>query len=135
VMSELEGMPIISMWMPWSIWVMRGWKGIESRTHNRFKSLLGKRIGIHSSQKWDPAWSDAAGPYLTYQQLMETFNFAHSGGKVICTAMVINYRELDQRDEQFALIECKTKRWGLFLHEIRTIEPVPCRGKQGIFYL
>lgn len=31
----------ISMWQPWAWWVMRGWKTIETRTHNRFKGLAG----------------------------------------------------------------------------------------------
>ena len=135
--DSIVGIPIISMWMPWSIWVALGWKGIESREHDRFRGLLGKRIGVHSTLKWDPDWSLSASPYLTYDQRMQTFNFSQHtfGGKVICTAEVINYRQLEPRDEQFTLIECRTKRMGLFLHDVRRIEPVPCKGRQGIFYL
>jgi hypothetical protein len=56
-----EPIPIISLWQPWAQWVALGWKLIESRTHNRFKSLLTKRIGIHASAKWDAEWSMQAG--------------------------------------------------------------------------
>jgi hypothetical protein len=39
-------LPCITLWRPWSTWIADGRKTIETRTHDRFRSLVGKRIGI-----------------------------------------------------------------------------------------
>lgn len=132
-----ERMPIISLWMPWANWVALGWKPIETRLHDRFKGLLGKRIGIHATTKWDDKAMEMAAPYLTYEQFEQTKNFLRIGGAVICTAKVAGVRWLCNTpgDERRALIECNTKRFGLFLEDVESIEAIPAKGKQGIWYL
>lgn len=128
-------LPVISMWMPWANWVALGWKPIETRTHVRFRSLLGKRIGIHATLKFDMTALYAALPYLSDTQLSASDQFLKIGGAIICTAFVKEFRELTAEDSQFALIDCgTTKRFGLVLDDIQTIEAIPARGKQGIWY-
>jgi hypothetical protein len=128
-------MPVISLWTPWVNWAALGWKPIETRTHEKFKSLVGKRIGIHAALRWDKEALFAASDYLTRKQYKQSENFMRVGGAIICTARVAEHRLLTREDEYGALIECKTKRYGLFLEDVQTIEAIPCAGKQGIWYL
>ena len=46
----------ISLWQPWATAVIDGVKEIETRTHDRFKSLVGQRVWIHAAKKVDPNW-------------------------------------------------------------------------------
>jgi len=135
--------PIISLWQPWAQWVALGWKQIETRTHSKFKGLVGKRIGIHAALRWDRDALALAQPFLTTEQLAAT-RFPPYGvlgalsdapGKVICTAFVREHRALMLGDSKAALIECITPRYGLVLEDIQIIPFIPARGKQGIWYL
>jgi len=127
--------PIISLWMPWANWVALKWKPIETRKHRRFASLVGKRIGIHASVKWDDSAIEAARPYLQEWQILQTERFLRIGGAIICTAMVKEFRPLTEYDEDDALIECRSvQRYGLRLDDVQIIEAIPCKGKQGVWY-
>ena len=131
-----EKIPIISLWQPWAQWIALGWKLIESRRHNRFKSLEGKRIGIHASAKWDAGWSMQAGRFLPHERRMQTFDFMRVNPPgILCTVMVSSYGVLSPNDAKWALIECETPRMGLWLRDVQLLEPiVRCNGKQGIWY-
>jgi hypothetical protein len=128
-------LPCISMWRPWSSWVAWGWKPIETRTHNRFKSLVGKRIGIHAARQFDVKSRHLANHYLTDGQARSAGRdeFHYPSG-IICTAFVRDHRFLTHADAPLALIECATPRYGLFLEAIHRLEtPIRCKGRQGIF--
>jgi hypothetical protein len=56
-------------------------------------------------------------------------------GAIIATAFVSDARDLTTSDERDALIECTTVRFGLILTDIIPIEPIPARGRLGIWYL
>ena len=132
---QLNLMPIITLHQPWAQWVMLGWKPIETRTHGRFKCLEGKRIGIHAGLKWDSDWIKKACEFLTAQQIVETNRFERIGGAVICKALVKQAYWLDGQHSPYALIDCgDTRRFGLILDDIQRIEPIPAKGKQGIWY-
>ncbi len=127
--------PCITLYSPWAYWVAFGWKTIETRTHDKFKSLVGKRIGIHVAQKYDKYAIDAAKTYITQEQIIVTEKFLKVNGLIICTAFVENFRELEDEDSKNAMIECAyTKRYGLFLKDVNLIEAIPFSGKQGIWY-
>ena len=127
--------PIITLYPPWAIWVGLGWKTIETRTHPRFRSLVGKTIGIHSAIKWDETAIDAARPFLPNEQIFSTQRMLRVGGAIRWTALVTAHRELNPLDNARALIDCThVTRYGLFLDEVKQIEVIPCRGKQGIWY-
>ena len=127
--------PVISLWTPWANWVALGWKPIETRTHQRFRGLVGKQIGIHASLHWDKNAIESARPFLSSQQIIKTKGFLKVGGAVICTAYVSEFRELDPLDNAGALIDCThVTRYGLFLKDVQIIEAVPCKGRQGIWY-
>jgi hypothetical protein len=131
-MADKNIYPVITLYQPWATWIMRGWKTIETRTHNKFACLKGRRILIHASQKTD---SNAVNnPYLTREQIL--FNPDEMiNGFILGSAFVNDFRELTPNASQRALIECNTKRYGLFLDKIdRWKIPIPEKGEMGIWY-
>lgn len=130
-------LPVISLWNPWAIWVAKGWKTIETRTHSRFKSLIGKRIGIHAVVKWDKNALETAAPYLVLPRKQMTANWLKVGGSLIATAHVDDHRLLHGGDSVKALIDCwDTLRYGLILSDIQVLkESIPMKGRQGIWYV
>ena len=127
--------PVISLWMPWANWIMLGWKKIETRTHTRFKSLVGKRIGIHATMKWDNYALLAASPWLTPQQIEHTNRFLKIGGAILGTVYVSEFRLLTANDSQASLINCDdVLRYGLVLEDVQICEAKSIPGKQGIWY-
>lgn len=145
---EAELMPCISLWQPWAQFIALGWKTIETRTHSRFASLVGRRIAIHASQTWDKNWQAAAGPWLTGQQI-DQVQGNWPRGTIVCTANVDIHRALNNGDSQAALIDCSVtfpidfdgiphpRRYGLYLSHLKpTLPPfTQITGKQGIFYI
>lgn len=125
--------PVITLYQPWASWIMRGWKIIETRTHDRFKSLNGKRILIHAGKTTDA--SAVNNPYLTKEQILwkpdEIIN-----GAIIGECLVQHFQKLDESHSKKALIDCgNVERWGLFLNEIMMLEkPIEINGEMGIWY-
>lgn len=60
----IKGIPIITLHQPYAFYIMMGWKTIETRLHDRFKNLVGKTIGIHSSMKKFDINEVDSNPYL-----------------------------------------------------------------------
>lgn len=127
----------ISLWQPWAQWVILGWKTIETRTHNRFASLVGKSIGIHAARKWDVSSIKLAERFLSKEQIKTTADFLSIGqdsGKILGTVDVTKSCLLSTEHEQAAMIECQTKRFGLFLENPLPMSPaVSIKGMQGIW--
>lgn len=126
--------PVITLYQPWATWIMREWKTIETRTHNRFACLIGKRILIHSGQKTDIT-ATIDNPYLTNEQLRykpeEIIN-----GYILGAVLVKSFGKLSSTHSKSALIDCgNTERFGLYLSEIHKFEnPIPVKGEMGIWY-
>ncbi|KKM23738.1 hypothetical protein LCGC14_1612130 [marine sediment metagenome] len=99
-------MKAISLWRPWDLFVLLGWKMIETRTHDRFKSLVGRTIAIHSAKKIDPDWRRTTDSYLSadFQDLAERSILA--GGYVHGVVGVLGHRKLTAGDSYRALIFC-----------------------------
>lgn len=128
-------MPAITLYQPWASWIIWGLKTIETRTHNRFKSLKGSRILIHAGKKTDESDSVVRNPYITFEQLI----YKHEeliNGYIIGSALVQDFRVLDEKDSKAALIDCgNTLRYGLILNESLTFsEPIKINGEMGIWY-
>lgn len=122
------------MYQPWATWIVRGWKLIETRTHNRFRSLAGKRILIHAGSKYDNSDLVLKNPYLTPQQIhYKPEEIVY--GYIIGECLVQGIKLLDDSHSKSALINCgDTQRYGLFLNEIMMIEPIKVKGDRGIWY-
>ena len=131
-------LPCITLYQPWATWIINGWKTIETRTHDKFRSLEGKTIGIHAGKHYDKNAYDVAMPYLdsNAKAILKSFPIDYSFGKLLGTAYVVNFGLLYESDSKGALIECKTRRYGLFLTDIKILVPeIPLSGKQGIWYV
>jgi hypothetical protein len=141
--------PVITLWRPWSYLIYLNavkskedkseWKTIETRTHDRFKNLIHKTIGIHSGERWDNNWLELARSYLTNEQiqLIEKLKFNNQipAGKVICTAYCHDYKyPLSSFYSKQALVPCWLDRAGLFLREIKSIDSPILKGERGIWY-
>ncbi len=128
-------MKAISLWRPWDLFVILGWKMTETRTHDRFKSLVGMTIAIHSAKKIDPYWRETTDQYLPkkFQDLAERSILA--GGYVHGVVEVMAHRKLTAGDSNRALIYCGVgNRFGLELGHSRLLrKPIEIRGRQGIF--
>ena len=131
-------MKIITLWQPWASFIALGWKTIETRTHDRFRNLVGETIGIHAGNFWDKDWKELAAPWMTQIQIDEVslirnaFELGHGKGEILLTARV------NANHSRQALINCPygygTDRFGLFLNNVRQITPIPTNGKQGIWH-
>jgi hypothetical protein len=134
-------MKVITLWQPWASFIALGWKTIETRTHDRFKNLVGETIAIHAGNKWDENWIKFAAQYLTADEIINTkihiklmFEEGYYKGAIVCTTYVYHSQWLMNPHCADALIECDTKRYGLFLKDTKLIQPaIPAKGKQGIW--
>lgn len=128
-------MKAISLWRPWDLFVLIGWKTIETRTHERFKGLVGTTIAIHSAKKIDPHWRTMVASYLAPKLLDAAERSILEGGRVHGIVEVFYHRPLKRGDSYAALVHCGAgERFGLFLDHARLLEnPIAIRGHQGIF--
>lgn len=140
-------MKVITLWQPWASFIEFGWKTIETRTHDRFKNLVGETIAIHAGQKWDDEAYELAKPYLFQDQYRDIDvikeRFLNDNpiipwykGSIIATAkiekahwLLSGYWVIDAQ----ALCKCDNDLFGLFLTDIKPIKPIPAKGKQGIW--
>lgn len=127
--------PVITLYQPWATWIMRGWKTIETRTHDRFKCLENRFILIHAGQTTDGSDLTTKNPYLSHEQILynpeEMVN-----GFILGSAFVSSSKELSAGHSSRSLIDCEnTKRYGLFLENVTKFnDPIPCKGNMGIWY-
>ncbi len=128
-------LPAITLYQPWATWIMRGWKTIETRIHNRFACLKDQIILIHAGKRTDDSDAVIRNPYLTREQLLykpeEVIN-----GCILGRAFVYDFDSLSDGWSKDALIDCgNTLRYGLYLKDITTFDtPIPVNGEMGIWY-
>ena len=129
----------LTLWQPWATWIMKGWKTIETRTHDKFSSLAGKTIAIHAGMTYDKeakylAWSYMNQDQKMWIELVEKGMIEIPRGCIVGTVRVEQSRRCKSSDAMKALIECRTGRFGLFLTDIRELEkPIAAKGAQGIW--
>lgn len=138
-MEKYEILKAITLYQPWATWIMWGWKRIETRLHDKYSWLKGKRIVIHAGMKYDKDAIYAAKQFMTDAQISLHQNFAstksYPAGVALGTVYVHDARPLNKDDSGFALIDCEyTLRNGLFLRDVKQFErPVVVSGSQGIW--
>ncbi len=145
----------ITLHQPWASWIAWGLKTSETRTHNRFASLVGQRIAIHAGKAWSDHAFDMAAQVISEdpspltveraerniakrQKMWGEPRMEYVRGAVLCLATVDDMRELDANDNQAALCfcgdVCADPLIGLFLTDVvQLAEPFPVRGKQAIW--
>jgi len=139
-------MKAISLWQPWATLVALKLKTIETRTHDRFKSLWGERIAFQAAMKFDidnywRIFEMLISKHMTETQALGVINSSRMfAGKILCTATVLNARWVHKSDgdmqedwKKQALCEVAGK-YCLFLGDIKILKkPIPYKGRQGIF--
>lgn len=128
-------LPVITLYQPWATWIMREWKTIETRTHNRFASLIHRTVLIHAGQRTDDSDLTVKNPYLTKEQILhepdEVINGAILGSVYVDAC---GWLCGDNYENKSALIET-TNRYGLFLKDAKRFdEPLYVKGEMGIWY-
>lgn len=136
-------MKAITLHQPWATFIVMGWKTIETRTHQRFKSLADQRIAIHAAKKRidTDALVNPFRPYMDPLQCLNLWEFVNiCRGKIICTATVTEARwapnvDFVERKEWNKKAMCETAgMFCLFLEDVKPIvNKIPFRGRQGIF--
>lgn len=125
--------PVITLYQPWASWVMNGWKTIETRTHDRFKGLAGKKIGIHAGSHFDDSDAVMKNPYLSKDQIEISSQYVAGG--FLGTIMVDSFSKLNGAHSKRALIDCQTvERYGLSLSSPKMYLFTPVKGSMGIWY-
>ena len=135
-------MKAISLWEPWATFIMMKQKTIETRTHNRFKSLVVKRIAICSALNFDKSgiWKE----YLPPDSPLRICNLLSlttvTKGTIMCTATVSAARwapnvDFVEREEWNRKAMCEVGgKFCLFLDDIKPLmSSISIRGRQGIF--
>ena len=137
-------MPAITLWQPWASLISRGFQRIETRTHARFRSLVGQRIAIHAGCQIDwEAWlilewcaPDEVGDFLRAHRVNGQ-RYPRSllpKAAIVATAWVVEHRKLGRRDGAAALMSNPTGLYGLVLEDVGKVEPpIHARGRQGVW--
>ena len=139
-------MPALTLHEPWATWVAFGLKTIETRTHDRYTSLIGKRIAIHAGQRFDrDACSTAKAALERYHpdvvgdliaQLIAAAKQPNHG-RVVCTTDIYAGAWLQEIHNAQALIDCgpaAPRRLGFLLRNTKIcIDPTVYKGYQGIW--
>lgn len=128
-------LPVITLYQPWATWIVRGWKTIETRTHNRFSCLLHNRVLIHAGLTTDNSVLVTENPYLTHEQLIQKPEEIVNG-YILGSVHVNYYGALNDMNSKASLIDCgTTRRYGLFLDNVQKFDnPIPEKGSMGIWY-
>jgi hypothetical protein len=141
-------MRAITLHQPWASLIAFGLKSIETRTHDRFRGLVGQTIAIHAGQKWDElafsiSWPltdaemarEAAAEYGADGAAVRRAIHAARGaaGCVVAVVDVADHRRLTGADSRAALCQAEGL-FGLVLVNVRRFrEPIAARGHQGIW--
>ena len=125
--------PAITLYDPWASWVADRKKTIETRTHNRFRRLLGQVVAIHAGLHWDSLAYEMASRYRPLDELMVR---EPAAGVIVALAKVCGFRLLRASDSPAALCDCGSiTRYGLFLSNVNKLAtPQPATGHQGIWF-
>jgi len=131
-------MKAITIYEPWASWIRAGAKTIETRSHDRFRSLVGRRIAIHAGRTYDPLAEAEASRVLAAAGLAVPAPQCRLG-QIVCTVAVCSARWLRAADSAAAMCDCRPdpsagrQRFGLFLRDPIRIDGVTVRGRQGIW--
>ena len=140
----MAAMKCLTLWQPWATFIALGMKTIETRTHDRYSWLVGKRLAIHAGKRWDrtgipraravlrrPEAAAPLPPGMTWENLERVARA--QAGHVICTAKVMAHKRCRAHDAFAALCDCEGD-YGLVLDELRTLDhAVPAKGHRGVW--
>jgi hypothetical protein len=138
-------MRALTLWQPWASAIAHLDKRVENRTWRPPQWTIGETIAIHAGKSLDrEALED-----LAHDGELEQLGDPIPRGAIVATAQVVGWvrddgRLLDRRPVRWDGIsedraaELVAGRWwagpfGWVLDDVVSIEPVPCRGRQGLW--
>lgn len=142
-------MKALTLWRPWSDAIVAGAKPIENRTWAPPRGLLGQWIAIHGGKRWD---EDGA-RWIIEEELWEPHPDAVSPQGIVGAAQLIGVVEFRTRPSDRLLVNAwwgdrdaaqarleSAAPWftgpiGWLFGDAVSIDPVPCRGAQGLWTL
>ena len=129
-------MKAITLYQPWAEAIIQGYKLIETRTHDKLRSLEGEVIAIHAGQKFDESFMRAARAYLDRDLIHKLcVRGRRHRGVVLGTAHVRICQRLEDSDSTYALCPA-SGLYGLYLDTIKKLHmPYVVRGHQGIWHV
>jgi hypothetical protein len=126
----------ITLHQPWASLIACGLKTIETRTHDRFRSLVGETVAIHAGKRSGPGPSYR---FMIKHNIREDYYdeaLEHASthrGCIVCVVLAIGHKRLSVLDECAAACEC-SGRFGLIVNAAQRFrEPIPATGHQGIW--
>lgn len=136
-------MDVISVWQPWASLIVLNHKFIETRPWPAPKSIIGKRIGIASTVRIIPPQLSAY-QHEDFQRFYRPLGLPPIEelpmGKLLGTVFVHSCEMITERtleeitDEEYSFGIYDRGRFAWHLRDPRAFEePVPVRGKQGIW--
>jgi hypothetical protein len=117
----------ISIHQPYAGLIASGLKTFETRTHARFRCLVGQRIAIHATKRKQQPAAVPGQP--------GTFYNPQRGHGIVATAVLTRmlYPLSTDRHGAAACCECDGMYGYRLIDVFRFPEPIPCNGHQSIW--
>lgn len=138
-------MKALTFWRPWSDAIVRGPKRCENRGWPPPDRMLGEYIAIHAGKRYQRGewpWPDGFEPPAEADSPQGIVGVARIRGALdLRRGRALMYLEtVDELQVADRLDELDRDPWwagpcGWLLDEVVAIEPVPCRGAQGLWNL
>jgi hypothetical protein len=130
-------MRALTLWRPWPWAIANGYKRVENRDWAPPEWLLGQRMAIHAGKKYDKASEVEICKLLGRDSLPAEARVESAIVAVVTVAGVCNLDRQHLAD--FPGWKDQTA-WSFgpyvwLLKDVVAIEPVPCRGAQGLWNL
>lgn len=148
---SIEDIRGLTIYPPWSELVADGLKPIENRGWTPWPSMLGRYLAVHASLRYDVEGADFIdrnparfgmrraprledckhGGIIAVARLVGWVEIgAHGAGQHKVITMLPGHSFVWETDGRWLL-----GRYGWVLRDAVRFEPVPCRGKQGLWKL
>lgn len=125
----------LSLWRPWPWAILHAGKRVENRSWSPPKSMIGQYLALHSAQKWDEEgreWIEAETNFAVVPPKED-----HPAGVIVGVARLVT--AVHENDLGGELPDNQRGwfcgPWGWILDDVVAIEPVPCKGAQGLWAL
>lgn len=136
----------LTLHRPWDVAMRELGKPIENRPTRPPKALLGQLVALHSGKVWD---FDGM-VHIEQQTGITLYDSECPAGAITCVGRLAGYIRHGDDGQGFVIeaysgyrikvFQPDVDRWffgryGWLIYDRRAIEPVPCRGMQGLFPL
>jgi hypothetical protein len=129
----------LSLWRPWPWAILHAGKRVENRSWKPPVNMIGQYLALHAAQKWD---ADGYGSITEITRNGVPALHEHPAGVIVGVARLshaIHEDDFDTFNDPASLPEDQRAwffgPWGWMLDNVIAIEPVHCKGAQGLWPL